>query len=177
MYRAPREKISGCWKEAYTRVLLETTSPPSGCARGGWLCAFGRDARWLAFIPVLCRKPQICAWWQTCCSLPCRHHHVGMQDTAKRLSQDGSLQLPGAMKFAGEGGIPNPLIMLGELKSSISSLNMIPLTLDRTSEPKLEKTSWRRHVKTRANPERASGELLQCETWDLIGVTLHSLLL
>lgn len=100
-----------------------------------------------------------------------------MQDTANRLSQEGSLQLPGAMKFAGEGGIPNPLIMSGELKSSISSLNKIPLTLDRTSEPKLEKTSWRRHVKTRANPERASGELLQCETWDLIGVTLHSLLL
>lgn len=34
-----------------------------------------------------------------------------MYNTAKRLSQEGSLQLPGAMKFAGEGGIPNPLIM------------------------------------------------------------------
>lgn len=34
-----------------------------------------------------------------------------MQDIAKSLSQEGSLQLPGAMKFAGEGGIPNPLIM------------------------------------------------------------------
>lgn len=44
---------------------------------------------------------------------------------------------PGAMKLAGEGGTPNWLMMLGELKSSISSLNRIPLTRDRTLEPKL----------------------------------------
>jgi len=74
------------------------------------------------------------------------------------------------MKFAGEGGIPNPLIMWGELKSSISSLYMIPLTLDSTSEPKLDKTGWQRHVKTRKNFKWIT------EMWNL-GVTLHSLLL
>lgn len=45
---------------------------------------------------------------------------------------------PGLMKLAGEGGTPNWLVMLGELKSSISSLNRIPLTRDRTLEPKLQ---------------------------------------
>lgn len=42
------------------------------------------------------------------------------------------------MKLAGEGGTPNWLVMLGELKSSISSLNRIPLTDDRTLAPKLQ---------------------------------------
>lgn len=44
---------------------------------------------------------------------------------------------PGMMKLAGEGGTPNWLVMLGELKSSISSLNRIPLTCESTLEPKL----------------------------------------
>lgn len=52
---------------------------------------------------------------------------------------------PGLMKLAGEGGTPNWLVMLGELKSSISSLNKIPLTFDRTLEPKLQ-TSWIRQL-------------------------------
>ena len=43
------------------------------------------------------------------------------------------------MKLFGEGGIPNPLVMYGELKSSISSLKMIPVDRDMTLEPKLEK--------------------------------------
>lgn len=42
------------------------------------------------------------------------------------------------MKLFGEGGIPNPLVMCGELKSSISSLKMIPVDRDMTLEPKLE---------------------------------------
>ena len=45
---------------------------------------------------------------------------------------------PGMMKLAGEGGTPNWLVLLGELKSSISSLNRIPLTLESTLEPKLQ---------------------------------------
>lgn len=45
---------------------------------------------------------------------------------------------PGLMKLAGEGGTPNWLVMLGELKSSISSLNKIPLTGDSTLDPKLQ---------------------------------------
>lgn len=44
---------------------------------------------------------------------------------------------PGRMKFAGEGGKPNPLVIFGELKSSISSLNIIPVDLDRIIAPRL----------------------------------------
>lgn len=49
------------------------------------------------------------------------------------------------MKLAGEGGTPNSLVMLGLLKSSISSLNRIPLTGDRTLEPKLQ-AGWVRQL-------------------------------
>lgn len=42
------------------------------------------------------------------------------------------------MKLAVEGGTPKPLIIRGELKSSISSLNIIPDTVERTSDPKLK---------------------------------------
>jgi hypothetical protein len=42
------------------------------------------------------------------------------------------------MKLAGEGATLNWLMKLGELKSSISSLNRMPLTRDRTLEPKLK---------------------------------------
>lgn len=49
------------------------------------------------------------------------------------------------MKLAGEGGTPNWLMMLGELKSSISSLNRIPLARDSTLEPKLQ-TGWVREL-------------------------------
>lgn len=53
--------------------------------------------------------------------------------------------IPGKIKLAGEGGTPNSLMMLGELKSSISSLNRIPLTGDSTLEPKLQ-TGWVRQL-------------------------------
>lgn len=43
------------------------------------------------------------------------------------------------MKLLGEGGIPNPLVMWGELKSSISSLKIIPVDRDMTLDPKLWK--------------------------------------
>lgn len=63
---------------------------------------------------------------------------------------------PGLMKLAGEGGTPNWLVMLGELKSSISSLNRIPLTCDRTLEPKLQ-TSWIRQLgQTQPSPHPAT---------------------
>lgn len=42
------------------------------------------------------------------------------------------------MKLAGEGDTPNWLMNWGELKSSISSLNRIPLTRERILEPKLK---------------------------------------
>lgn len=42
------------------------------------------------------------------------------------------------MKLLGEGGIPKSLVMYGELKSSISSLKMIPVDPDMTLEPKLK---------------------------------------
>jgi hypothetical protein len=46
-------------------------------------------------------------------------------------------RLPGRIKFAGEGGRPKPLVILGELKSSISSLNIIPVDTERIIAPKL----------------------------------------
>lgn len=42
------------------------------------------------------------------------------------------------MKLFGDGGIPKPLLMYGELKSSISSLKMMPVDWDMTLEPKLK---------------------------------------
>lgn len=45
---------------------------------------------------------------------------------------------PGLMKFAGDGGTPKAFVMLGAEKSSISSLRMIPVLLERTCEPKLQ---------------------------------------
>lgn len=41
------------------------------------------------------------------------------------------------MKLLGEGGTPKPFVMYGELKSSISSLKMMPVERDITLEPKL----------------------------------------
>lgn len=76
----------------------------------------------------------------------CLQRWGGAGDTEPRVSGRGDSSpppaqalrpAPGAMKLAGEGGTPNWLMMLGELKSSISSLNRIPLTRDRTLEPKL----------------------------------------
>lgn len=46
--------------------------------------------------------------------------------------------LPGMMKLFGDGGTSNPLLMYGELKSSISLLRMIPVDPDMTFEPKLQ---------------------------------------
>lgn len=42
------------------------------------------------------------------------------------------------MKLLGDGGIPKPLVIYGELKSSISSLKMIPVDRDITLDPKLK---------------------------------------
>lgn len=44
------------------------------------------------------------------------------------------------MKLLGEGGTPKPLVMSGELKSSISLFRRIPVEPDMTLEPKLEHT-------------------------------------
>lgn len=60
------------------------------------------------------------------------------------------------MKLFGEGGIPNPLAIWGELKSSISSLKIIPVDRDMTLDPKLEKESlifneWFKSQKTKTN--------------------------
>lgn len=41
------------------------------------------------------------------------------------------------MKFAGDGGRSKPLVILGELKSSISSLNIMPVDLERIIAPNL----------------------------------------
>ena len=46
---------------------------------------------------------------------------------------------PGLMKFCGDGGTPKELVTLGELKSSIWLLNMIPVFGDIFTLPKLEK--------------------------------------
>ena len=46
---------------------------------------------------------------------------------------------PGLMKFAGDGGTPNALVIFGELKSSISSLNIMPVDSERIIAPKLSK--------------------------------------
>ncbi len=41
------------------------------------------------------------------------------------------------MKLLGEGGMPKPLVMLGDEKSSISSLKITPVCGDITIDPKL----------------------------------------
>lgn len=47
-------------------------------------------------------------------------------------------RFPGAMKLAGLGAIPYSLVMLGDEKSSISLLKMIPVFIPRRSLPNLE---------------------------------------
>ena len=44
----------------------------------------------------------------------------------------------GRIKLLGEGGTPKELVTLGELKSSISLLKMIPVWGDITTAPKLQ---------------------------------------
>lgn len=68
------------------------------------------------------------------------------------------------MKLFFEGGTPKLLVMLGELKSSISSLNTIPLTGDRTLEPKLQGLESDHHVRLApfqppASPSSSSPEV------------------
>ena len=46
--------------------------------------------------------------------------------------------LPGRIKLCGEGGTPKELVTLGELKSSISLLNIMPVFGDIFTQPKLE---------------------------------------
>lgn len=47
------------------------------------------------------------------------------------------------MKLLGDGGTSNPLVIYGELKSSISLLRMIPVDPDMTFDPKLqEDNNW-----------------------------------
>lgn len=46
------------------------------------------------------------------------------------------------MKLLGDGGTPNPFVMYGELKSSISLLRIIPVELDMTLEPRLQEDSY-----------------------------------
>lgn len=45
--------------------------------------------------------------------------------------------LPGTIKLVGEGGKPNALATFGVLKSSIWSLNIIPVDFDRINAPSL----------------------------------------
>lgn len=45
---------------------------------------------------------------------------------------------PGFMKFDGDGGKSKPFVMFGELKSSISSLNIMPVLTERFIAPKLQ---------------------------------------
>jgi hypothetical protein len=47
-------------------------------------------------------------------------------------------RFPGLMKLDGEGGMPKAFVMLGEEKSSISSLNNIPVRFPVTPEPNLQ---------------------------------------
>lgn len=49
------------------------------------------------------------------------------------------------MKLLGEGGTPKPLVIYGELKSSISSLKIMPVDLDITLEPKLGEKNQNDH--------------------------------
>lgn len=51
---------------------------------------------------------------------------------------DDNGRFPGLMKLDGEGGIPKAFVMLGEEKSSISSLNSIPVRFPVTPEPNLK---------------------------------------
>ena len=48
-----------------------------------------------------------------------------------------STKIPGLMKLFGDGGRLNSLVMLGDEKSSISSLKMIPVDGDMIRDPKL----------------------------------------
>ena len=45
---------------------------------------------------------------------------------------------PGRMKFVGDGGTPNAFVTLGELKSSISLLKIMPVLGDILMEPNLK---------------------------------------
>jgi hypothetical protein len=56
--------------------------------------------------------------------------------TIKGLIEERGI-FPGTMKFSGDGGTPNALVIFGAEKSSISSLRMIPVRMDLTFAPKL----------------------------------------
>ena len=51
---------------------------------------------------------------------------------------------PGSIKFAGDGRMPHSLTLFGDEKSSMSSLNKIPVLWPYMPEPKLEKISKKR---------------------------------
>lgn len=46
---------------------------------------------------------------------------------------------PGFIKLVGEGGTSKAFVIFGELKSSITSLNIIPVDSDRNFAPNLDK--------------------------------------
>lgn len=54
------------------------------------------------------------------------------------LIEDSGL-FPGFIKLVGEGGTPNPFIMLRDEKSSIWLLIIIPVLTDLAMDPNLEK--------------------------------------
>lgn len=58
------------------------------------------------------------------------------------------------MKLFGEGGIPKPFVMYGELKSSISSLKMMPVDLDMTFEPKLKTKKQKKGMRNECISEK-----------------------
>lgn len=72
-----------------------------------------------------------------------RYIHNSLTTIVGHIELNG--RLPGAIKFAGDGGSPKPLVILGELKSSISSLNIIPVDFERIIAPNLlNKDAFRR---------------------------------
>lgn len=71
-----------------------------------------------------------------------------------------ALTLPGLMKLFGEGGTPKPLVMNGELKSSISLLRIIPVDFDLTLEPKLQGRNKKNNGYLK--PEAVAGEKFRC---------------
>lgn len=67
--------------------------------------------------------------------LPLNYHYSRLTTIVGHIELNG--RLPGRIKFAGDGGSSKALVILGELKSSISSLNIIPVDSERIIAPSL----------------------------------------